>query len=548
MELKRILARDSRSANEKAIQLYGPEVLIISSQRVDQQTELIVAVDVRADSPSHLSANSSGWSNSPVVQPAPQAVETAAQANIADAVTQSNAADFVPFSQIFQSAHGFAPLEPEDVQAQVHAQMQAAPAQALAAVAVPESAAVVWGVNQALPSLAQAPSCAADGVSAQVPAEQKQSLQTPVTFAVSAHETQRSQEIVDMLRQEMAALRKEFSLSRQMMPWQDGLALSPDMQKVVMAMSEVGLPAGLRALLTDSIQSLQRTEEAWPVLQALLTDALARKAAPWPQAGVHALCGPSGSGKSSMVGRLALAAAQSQGAESQVMISFADQRPGAWAQMQLLAAQAGVSCFRAADVAMLQALLDDQWGKTVWIDTCGADFGSQAMNLMQTLPKVSIHAVLPVDATVTSVQKILQNSPVSWASLMLTKVDEAAHPWPLIKGLSEQPLPVSCMAADSRIHQAPVAFDAQVLVQMALRPLQLQLSNGQPVQTLPVLKPAKPARRRAAATVAGQPAALAAKRPSKARLSTVPEAPVGVPDLATHRAAKASASLKAAHG
>ena len=47
MELKRILARDSRSANEKAIQLYGPEVLIISSQRVDQQTELIVAVDVR---------------------------------------------------------------------------------------------------------------------------------------------------------------------------------------------------------------------------------------------------------------------------------------------------------------------------------------------------------------------------------------------------------------------------------------------------------------------------------------------------------------------
>ena len=46
MELKRIIARDSRSANEKAIQLYGPDVLIISSQRVDQQTELIVAVDV----------------------------------------------------------------------------------------------------------------------------------------------------------------------------------------------------------------------------------------------------------------------------------------------------------------------------------------------------------------------------------------------------------------------------------------------------------------------------------------------------------------------
>lgn len=541
MELKRILARDSRSANEKAIQLYGPEVLIISSQRVDQQTELIVAVDVRADGHSGLSTNASQGADSPVAQPTPKAVEPATHATASEGAMHSNAADFVPFSKIFQSAHGFAPLEPEHVQVQVPAQVQAAPA-------VPESAALTLGLNRPLSAPAQSPSLDADWASAQVSSKAQAGLQAPAAYAVSAHETQRSQEIVDMLRQEMAALRKEFSLSRQMMPWQDGLALSPDMQKLAMAMSEVGLPAGLRALLTDSIQQLQRTEEAWPVLQALLTDALARAPAPWPQAGVHALCGPSGSGKSSMVGRLALAAAQSQGAESQVMISFADQRPGAWAQMQLLAAQAGVSCFRAADVAMLQALLDDQWGKTVWIDTCGADFGSQAMHLMQTLPKVSIHAVLPVDATVTSVQKILQNSPVSWTSLMLTKVDEAAHPWPLIKGLSEQPLPVSCMAADSRIHQAPVAFDAQVLVQMALRPLQVQLSNGQPVQALPLVKSAKPTRRRSAAPVAAQPAAVAAKRPSKARLAALSEAPIGVPDLATHRAAKASASLKAVHG
>ena len=49
MELKRIIARDTRAANEKAIQLYGEDVLIISTQRVDNQTELIVAVDVRPE-------------------------------------------------------------------------------------------------------------------------------------------------------------------------------------------------------------------------------------------------------------------------------------------------------------------------------------------------------------------------------------------------------------------------------------------------------------------------------------------------------------------
>ena len=44
MELKRILARDTRSATEKAMALFGPDVLIISNNRVEGQTELIVAL------------------------------------------------------------------------------------------------------------------------------------------------------------------------------------------------------------------------------------------------------------------------------------------------------------------------------------------------------------------------------------------------------------------------------------------------------------------------------------------------------------------------
>ena len=46
MELKRIMARDTRAANEKAVAMFGPDVLVISSSKVRGQTELIVAVDV----------------------------------------------------------------------------------------------------------------------------------------------------------------------------------------------------------------------------------------------------------------------------------------------------------------------------------------------------------------------------------------------------------------------------------------------------------------------------------------------------------------------
>ncbi len=51
MELKRILARDTRSAMEQAIQVYGPDVLVISNHQVGGQTELVVAIEVAMESP-----------------------------------------------------------------------------------------------------------------------------------------------------------------------------------------------------------------------------------------------------------------------------------------------------------------------------------------------------------------------------------------------------------------------------------------------------------------------------------------------------------------
>jgi hypothetical protein len=99
------------------------------------------------------------------------------------------------------------------------------------------------------------------------------------------------------------------------------------------------------------------------------------------------------------------------------------------------------------------------------------DFCAQAELLQTEHPEGLRHAVLPVDATVTSVQKILQNSALSWSSLMLSKVDEAAYPWALIKGLSEQPLGVSCVAGSSRIDQRQSLLMRRVWWQLALTPL-----------------------------------------------------------------------------
>ncbi|NBR29108.1 MAG: hypothetical protein EBT83_11965 [Betaproteobacteria bacterium] len=51
MELKRILAADSRSAKDKALSLYGPDALILSNEKVNGQVEIIVAVDLAGEDP-----------------------------------------------------------------------------------------------------------------------------------------------------------------------------------------------------------------------------------------------------------------------------------------------------------------------------------------------------------------------------------------------------------------------------------------------------------------------------------------------------------------
>jgi hypothetical protein len=73
---------------------------------------------------------------------------------------------------------------------------------------------------------------------------------------------------------------------------------------------------------------------------------------------------------------------------------------------------------------------------------------------------------------------------------MLTKLDEAAYPWPLIKGLCDQSLAVSCMANDSQMTVAPLSFDAQRLVSLALAPLLSLLPEVKPLAvTEPIKKP-----------------------------------------------------------
>jgi flagellar biosynthesis protein FlhF len=378
MELKRILARDAKAANEKAIAMYGPEVLVISSCQVRGQTELIVAVDIE-------------------------------------------------------------PLIPEEaVQEQF----------------VPTATKPVFGQ-----------------VLGETLVEQKKTLASaPVkeTDPQAAHEALRGREIVDMVRDELAALRKEFRLTQQMAMWQGG-GWAPTLQPLRTALQEAAIPAALRALLMDGVQHLDSLEPALAEIRRQLVHAIPEASCPMKQQGVHVIAGASGAGKTLTVARLAHQAASNLGHEQVAVISYSDLRPGAWNQTQLLTAQSGVDCFRAANPAMLQLLLEELSSRAlILIDTPGVQMSERLKEIMQMAPQAQCHAVVTVDASATTLQRLLQVSAVDWQSLIVTKFDEATQPWALLQFLTEGRVGVSAISRGDRLTDWQRDFEVQELVDLAV--------------------------------------------------------------------------------
>ncbi len=405
MELKRILARDTRAATEKAIALYGPDVLVISNHRIQGETELVVAVDLPAD---------------PLEE------------SLAETSTHSIEAPSAPgFKQQFSAAQG-------------------------------------------------------------KPSPTKEATETP--HEANARDYLRSREIVELVREELAGLRREFRLGQQTLPWRSNLNLNPELESLTQSLYQAQIPQALLALLLDSIKDLNDPQLALQTLRTELSHALARQAssAPAPTAGCHVMAGPSGSGKTNMAARL-IHNALSGGltpplSSSQIaLIAFQDTRAGAWSQTQMLSAQLGVDCYRAPTLEILQVVLGELSDKSlVIIDTPGIQMAERLNQIRAALPDIQCHAVLPADATLATFERVLKNPDLRWDSLFLSKLDEAAPPWPLLQFLSDNSALISGCSTGDQLSDWIPDFSLQHLLDMALSPL---LTTSLP--SAPVTAPAR---------------------------------------------------------
>ena len=435
MELKRILARDTKTANERAIALYGRNVLVISNHTVGGQTELVVAVDID---------ESSDQTTNPVV--------AAVSAGTHEAAQPAKSRDFAEVMSAVSRPQAATPKEPATQRASVLAAAQSFDMQ----------------------------------------------------LSKSASEVQErdmlhGREIMDLIRDELASLRREFNLSQKTSGWQSGLNLAPEVQALMDSFTEAGMPASLRALLLDTVKDMRDEREALASVRNQLEQALQREPAAVPRHGVHVLAGPSGSGKSLMVAKLARLAAKRDGADHIAIVSYKDLRVGAWSQVQLLAEHIGVDAFSVQDAAELPALFERLKGRhLILIDTPGSQTLERVAEVKNAFPQAQAHMVMSADASSATLNRAMRATSARWDSLMVTKLDESVQPWPLVEFLCDNRLPLNAAGDGNQLGDLRRELEIRSLVEMAVAQLARTASAAsvEPIKALaqqPSVKPLPPA-------------------------------------------------------
>ena len=283
-----------------------------------------------------------------------------------------------------------------------------------------------------------------------------------------------AREIVDLVKEELAVLRRELKLSGQMEAWGRNQFVSEPMKPLIKALDQSDMPLSLQAMVADIVNQSVTYNEALDGISTTLGHNIANVNILSEMQGIHVITGSSGSGKTLMCARLANQKALEYGEHDVALISFKDTRFGAWSQVQLLGAQAGVDTFRAnSDDALEQLVAELSSRKLVLIDTPGVDVASTINTLMTLLPDAKYHLVVSADASEGGISKYVKMNNGAWTSIMLSRLANDIQPWPLINVLLKENIAVSLAAGVPSIADQAASITGVSLLKTSLSELPL---------------------------------------------------------------------------
>ena len=435
MELKRILANDLRAATEKAIRIYGPNTLVVSSERITGGVEVIVATDF---------SQNADLANPPVNSADQQNKKTLSDKSLADELAKDSF-DEILYDSIGKTRNSNSigekgirgpgvtqsvnkhDLRDLDKPEACNDGTKAGKEPTLGQKTFHDSK--TWSKENTLESFNEwemgEPS--RDALKNDMPLEEKKPL---------GLEELRAREVVDLVLQEMAEMKKEFKLAKKVIHNEQN-DFTDEISDFIEIVKSENLPLSLQTLLLDDISKFDSMKEAFENIFSQLIESTKHVEIfdVSKLKGTNIFVGPSGSGKTSMIMKIIHNLLQENFTPDDIAIlSYNQNTVGSWTQLQLFGSSLGIDVFKVKSKETLRTLnteLSDK--KLVFIDMSSAKLKNDLDNLMTVVPASLVHVVMPIDASVALAKRWCDEPEIKWDSMFLSKYDEAISPWGLLQ-------------------------------------------------------------------------------------------------------------------
>ena len=260
------------------------------------------------------------------------------------------------------------------------------------------------------------------------------------------------------MRDELRTLRQLLERQLGALAWNDFTRREPLRSQVLTELTELGLSRDIAMSVLAELPAQLNAEQAQRLHFALLARRIGECDPLLDTAGAVALVGAAGSGKTTMLAKLALRWLLEHGGEGLSIVMIDDEHIGAADQARSLGRLLGVPSFRFADGAEFAAeavRFADQ--KMVLIDTPALSDNAAATELLAAglsgiRSTVQRMLLLPASAQSGVLDEMVRRAkPLAVTSCAITRFDEAASLGGVLSTLARSHLPVAYVSDGPRI-------------------------------------------------------------------------------------------------
>ncbi|MBG4843708.1 flagellar biosynthesis protein FlhF [Pseudomonas aeruginosa] len=263
---------------------------------------------------------------------------------------------------------------------------------------------------------------------------------------------------LEAMRFELNGLRELIEVQLGSIAWGQLQHQRPQQANLWRRLQRMGLPAELSKPLLERVAAVGDTRQAWRMLLAHLSRAVQPPEQDPLDAGVLALVGPAGAGKTTTLAKMAARYVLKYGAQSLALVSMDSYRIGAQEQIKTLGRILNVPVTLVdPGQSLIQALAPLARKRMVLIDTAGLPASDPALRMqLEALASPSLNVKNYLVMATTSQSQVLKSAYQTYrhcglAGCILTKLDEAGSLGESMALAIAQRLPVAYLADGPRI-------------------------------------------------------------------------------------------------